>query len=49
MASIGKMGLCVKVKRAAAYGGSGLMYRLAGNENTGVGSRNCSSVGSVSS
>jgi len=36
-ASIGKLALCVKAKRAATYVGSGLMYRLAGYENAGVG------------
>ncbi len=35
--SIGKMGLCVKAKRAATYGGSGLMYRVGAYENAGVG------------
>ena len=31
------MGLCVKGKRAATYGGSGLLYRAAVYESAGMG------------
>jgi hypothetical protein len=34
--SIGKMGLCVKGKGAARYGGKGLLYWVGVYENAGV-------------
>ena len=34
---IGKIELCVKAKRSARYGGSGLLNRSAVHENAGVG------------
>lgn len=36
-ARLGKMGLCVKAKRSARCGGSGLLYRVGAYENAMVG------------